>query len=74
MITPNKVVTLDNSALGHAPAVLKHGPSPIRLSRLYELAIKEFESIDQFILTLDLLFVLGRVRFEPRTGLLIYVD
>lgn len=69
MITPNKAVSLETSALGLSAIILDHGPDPIELIRLYHLVSKSFESIDQFLLTIDLLYVLGRleVDFQKRT-------
>lgn len=69
MITPNKAVSIEASALGLSALILEHGPDPIELSKLYHLVSKSFESIDQFLLTIDLLYVLGRlgVDFQKRT-------
>lgn len=44
------------------------------LSRIYEQAGKEFESIDQFILAVDVLFVLGKIDVDLSTGIVIYAD
>lgn len=73
MISPNKVVSLEGSALGLAPLVLAQGPSPILIADLYKLVKKSFESIDQFLLTIDVLYVLGRVSIDFNAGKLIYV-
>lgn len=74
MITPNKVVTLENSALGLAGVILGQGPAPIELMKLYHIVSKNFESIDQFLLTIDLLHVLGRLDIDFQTREVIYAS
>lgn len=68
MITPNKVVPLAKSALGQAQVLLEEAPHCDFVSELQERTSKHFESIDQFVLTVDLLFVLGRMRVNFETG------
>ncbi len=73
MIVPNKVISLDESSLGHAAVILKHGPNPQDLLTLYKKTSDRFESIDQFLLTLDLLYVLGRIDVVPSARTITYV-
>jgi len=68
MITPNKVVPLANSALGLARVLLEEGPNCESISELQDRTSKHFESIDQFLLTVDLLFVLNRITINFETG------
>jgi len=68
MITPNKTIPLEDSALGHARLVLEELSSPLSVRVLQEKTSGRFESIDQFILTMDLLFVLGRICVDFQTG------
>lgn len=74
MITPNKTIALRNSALGLSGIILEQGPEPIHLAALYNSVLRKFETIDQFLLTIDLLFVLGRVNVNMQTGVVTYVD
>lgn len=74
MITPNKVVTLKESALGKAKHILSEGPEQILVSTLYQNVSNKFDSIDQFLLTLDLLYVLGRIDINQETRMIAYVD
>lgn len=67
MITPNKVVALEGSALGMASVILDRGPQPTDLLVLHRSVSSEFESIDHFLLTLDVLYVLGRIDVDFRT-------
>lgn len=74
MITPNKVITLRESALGRTPAVLKEKASQENLAGLYKKVGKHFESIDQFLLAVDVLYVLGQIDVDPSTGVVTYAD
>lgn len=72
MITPNKVVALEDSALGLASVILEQGPQPVDLLALYSAVSNEFESIDHFMLTLDVLYVLGRIDVNFQTRMVTY--
>ena len=74
MIAPNKIIPLDDSALGHCPLILRHGPRPIDLVALYHKVADHFESIDQFLVTLDVLFVLRRIDIDPDTRRISYAS
>lgn len=74
MITPNKVVPLAKSALGLARVLLEQAPNSESISELQERTSKHFDSIDQFMLTVDLLFVLGRISVDFETGRISNVD
>ncbi|GAB6910110.1 conserved hypothetical protein [Desulfosarcina cetonica] len=73
MITPNKVVSIENSALGLVSTIIEQGPDPLGLVKLYHIVSKNFESIDQFLLAIDLLFVLGCIDLDAQTGEVNYV-
>lgn len=68
MITPNKVVTLEKSALGLARVILEAMSDTDSISELQRRTSKHFESVDQFVLTMDVLFVLGRISVDFTTG------
>lgn len=74
MITPNKVITLGESALGRTPIVLKEKGSQGNLAGLYEKVCKDFESIDQFLLALDVLYLLNKIDVDLSTGVVTYAD
>lgn len=74
MITPNKVVTLEASALGLIGFVMEQGPAQIGLTQLYARVSKHFSSVDQFLLAIDLLFILGRIEVDFTTRTVSYVD
>ncbi|ELQ15938.1 hypothetical protein A989_02985 [Xanthomonas translucens DAR61454] len=60
--------------MGKAIFVLSQGPAPISVSALYKHVAKNFDSIDQFLLTLDLLFVLERIDIDRGTRMITYAD
>jgi len=74
LITPNKVITLRESALGRTPIILREKASQDNLADLYGKVRKDFESIDQFLLTLDLLYILGQIDIDTSTGVVTYAD
>jgi hypothetical protein len=74
MITPNKVISLDESAMGRLGVVIREGPQSVDLITLYNRVAKNFASIDEFILTLDVLFVLGRINVNPSTRTVTYAE
>jgi hypothetical protein len=64
MITPNKVVPLGASVLGHLVHILKAGPDSTSVLDLFQQVGDKFESIDQFILALDVLYILDRLTVD----------
>lgn len=74
MITPNKVISLADSALGRVGAILKHGPEPVDLVTLFQSVADEFESIDQFLLSMDVLYALGLIDLNPATRVVTYAQ
>ncbi|MYZ52070.1 ABC-three component system middle component 7 [Malikia spinosa] len=74
MITPNKIVPLSASVLGNLPHVMKAGPNPILLAELFQQVGDKFESIDQFLLALDVLFLLDYVTVDFSTEKVVYAS
>ncbi len=72
MITPNKAVTIEESALGLVGVIMKQGPEPKDLLSLYHSVSEQFESIDHFLLTIDVLYVLGRIDVDANTRTVTY--
>jgi hypothetical protein len=54
--------------------ILRAKEVQVNLGALYRTVGKEFESIDQFLLTLDVLYVLGRIDIDLSTGTVTYAD
>lgn len=72
MITPNKVVTLRESALALTPAIMDQGPHDISVSELLRRVERDVRDLDQFMLALDILFVLGRIEIDVERRVMSY--
>ncbi|WP_421800768.1 ABC-three component system middle component 7 [Granulicella sibirica] len=72
MITPNKAISLKESALGHLGVILKVRVEGMDLITLYHKVADQFESLDQFLLTLDTLYILGRIDVNVTTRVVNY--
>lgn len=73
MIVPNKAISYEKSLFPKLPIILnileKQSLTPIQL---YQNVNKHFEDINQFLLTLDVLYILNKIDFTD--GVLKYVD
>jgi len=71
MIVPNKNIRLQNSLLDMGAQVLTELRQPQTVSSLWERAktVKEINSYDKFVLTLDFLFMMNLV--ESKDGLVL---
>lgn len=74
MITPSKFVPLDDSVLAKLPVLLSEGPGPIALGALYQRMQSHFESLDQFMLAIDVLYLLEKIDVNLTSGILSYAD
>lgn len=72
MITPNKVVPMSASVLGHLTHLLKVGPHATTVAALFEQVGDKFESIDQFLLAMDVLYILDRITVDFKTEKVLY--
>jgi len=74
VIAPNKVVTLRESALSLAPVIMAEGPHDISLTDLYDRVVQTAEGLEQFMLAIDVLFVLGKLSVDLDTGVVSYAS
>lgn len=75
MILPNKVIRYKSSIFPKLLLILNTIQyQDINIIDLYSKLKKDFEDLDQFFSTLDVLFLLGRVKLDDKTGILSYVD
>ncbi|CNJ23635.1 TPA: hypothetical protein SK286_001299 [Yersinia enterocolitica] len=68
MLIPNKTISLDESTLYKAAQLLHLLKNNIDLIVLYSLVNKEFTEVTEFIDTLDLLFVLDKIKLNHNSG------
>lgn len=74
MITPNKFTPLDQSILAKLSVILKQEAYVIPLRELYRSVSNSFENVDQFLLAIDVLYVLGKINVDFETEMVSYVD
>ncbi|MFT6901613.1 MAG: hypothetical protein ACJAXS_001806 [Colwellia sp.] len=74
MILPNKFLSYDDSTLSKLPLVIKTIGGGIEISNLYKKLANKFLGIDEFILTLDLLFAINSIRIDFDTRIVKYVE
>jgi hypothetical protein len=69
MITPNKFTPLDKSVISKLEGVVDDLVDEMEISDLYKASESMFETVQEFILALDVLYILGRidVNFDTRT-------
>ena len=64
MIVPNKVIPYEASLLSKLPIVLDCLEQPVSPDSLYERVRGNFENVHQFVLCLDMLFILKRIDLD----------
>ena len=74
MITPNKFIALDASILGKLGVILEEYPEDVSIRELYRDVGYRFESADEFLLAIDVLYILGRVSVDFKTASISYAD
>lgn len=75
MILPNKLIRFEDSVIAKLPYILiRIKDTDQSLATLYEATRKNFEDINQFVLALDVLFVLGRIRLNKELKVITYVE
>lgn len=61
MIVPNKFTSLDRSLISRLPILLSDLENHRTVLELYESNQHTFEDVSEFLIALDVLYVLGRV-------------
>jgi hypothetical protein len=68
VITPNKFIALDASILGKLGIILDEYLEEVSIRELYRNVGHKFDSADEFLLAIDVLFILGRVNVDFKTA------
>ncbi|WP_099468746.1 ABC-three component system middle component 7 [Konateibacter massiliensis] len=75
MILPNKLIKFQDSILAKTVYVLDEvSKNSISISELYCKIKEHFEDINQFILTLDVLFTLEKINYNEEVQVIEYVE
>jgi hypothetical protein len=74
MIFPNKIMNFQDSTISKLVFILDElSSTSLGVLPLYNKVKKHFEDLDQFILALDVLFLLEKIEFEEKWEVLSYV-
>lgn len=73
MIYPNKNIKLEDSIIFKMTKLLYNQYDSIGIHELYSKTINDFNNIDEFILSLDVLFILDMITIDFQTQILTYV-
>lgn len=71
---PNKFTSFDKSILAKISMLIIDEADSISLSELIEIRLEKFEDISEFMLALDVLYVLGKVELDENKGMINYVN
>lgn len=74
MLSPDKFTAFDESLLSLAPSVLSNLRTPMSVFSLRDLCLKVVRNPSDFVLVLDILFVLGTIEVDFITGEISRVD
>lgn len=74
MIVPNKVIRFNESIIGKMIAVLRElSIVDMTIEELYRSTEEHFEEIDEFIVSLDVLYILEAIQVDFDKGVVKYV-
>lgn len=74
MILPNKLIKFQDSILAKTIFILdKVSKDSLSISELYNKVKEHFEDINQYILTLDVLFTLEKINYNEEVQVIEYV-
>ncbi len=74
MSFPSKFTNFDNSILAKISMLMLVDVETISLSELIRIRLDKFEDISEFMLALDVLFVLKKIELVDNKGLIKYVN
>lgn len=74
MIFPDKLITFHDSIMARSIFILQELENKsISISELFEKVKTKFEDISDFILALDVLFILNKIKFNEELQVMEYV-
>tara|TARA_B100000287_G_scaffold433693_1_gene496042 strand:+ start:2336 stop:2560 length:225 start_codon:yes stop_codon:yes gene_type:complete len=74
MSFPSKFTSFDNSILAKISFLILEEIEVISLPDLIHARLDKFEDISEFMLALDVLYVLGKIELEEGEGVIRYVN
>lgn len=74
MSFPSKFTNFDSSILAKISILMLDDVETILLSDLIRIRLDKFKDISEFMLALDVLFVLGKIELDDNKGVIKYVN
>ncbi|MDA8651127.1 hypothetical protein N9L75_00950 [Porticoccaceae bacterium] len=74
MSFPSKFTNFDSSILAKISLLMLDDIETISLSELIRVRLDKFEDVSEFMLALDVLFVLKKIEFDDSKGIIRYVS
>lgn len=74
MSFPSKFTTFDRSILAKVSFLVLDDVEATSLSELIDSRLDRFEDISEFMMALDVLFVLGKIELDEDKGVIKYVN
>lgn len=74
MSFPSKFTNFDRSILAKISTLILDDVEAISLSELIDVRLDKFEDISEFMLALDVLFVLEKIELDKDNGVVRYVS
>ena len=74
MISPNKFIPFDQSILRRLEIILDRDRSDVGITQLFKETSAKFDDVNQFMYTIDVLFVLGCIEIDFKERTLKYVN
>ena len=75
MILPNKLISFHDCILGKTVYILNElGKTSCSATELYKRVVKHFDDLNEFIIALDVLFVLERIEIDEELQVIKYVE
>ena len=74
MSFPNKFTSFDKSILAKISMLILEEADSISLSELIKMRLDKFKDISEFMLALDVLYVLGKIELDESQGMIKYVN
>jgi len=74
MITPSKYIPFEKAIISKMLNLIKSKEQGILVTELYRIHESEFDGIDEFIFSLDVLYALDKIEINFSEGTVLYVD
>ena len=74
MIVPSKFTEIDKSSMVKCISILDNLTVPISVSELLDRTRKTFDTVEDFILALDVLWILDKIDIDFNSGIISHAE